>query len=225
MESLPRGFLPYVKNIRLNTEVTRIIPKKKRMVINGLKEVSYSKIISSLPLPNLIRIIEDVPKNVENAVKKLEYNWVFAVNIGIDKPSISNKHWIYFPEDKFIFHRISFPMNLSPFNAPKGKSSITAEISGSKYKHVDREDIEEKVLSNLREAGILNKNDKILFVKTFLINPAYIIYDLNHQKNVEIIDSFLKENGILSCGRFGEWEYFNMDHSILSGRDAALKLR
>jgi len=225
MESLPNGFLPYVKNIRLNSEVTKIFVEKKKMIVNGVREVSYSKIISTIPLPTLVKIIDNVPKEVEDAAKKLEYNWVFAVNIGIDRPKISNKHWVYYPEEKFIFHRISFPMNLSPFNAPKGKSSITAEISGSKYKPVDRDNIEERVLGDLQEAGVLNKNDKILFTKTLLFNPAYIIYDLNHQKNVGVIHSFLMQNGIFPCGRFGEWEYFNMDHSILSGRDIVLKLR
>lgn len=56
------------------------------------------------------------------------------------------------------------------------------------------------------------------------IQYAYVIYDLNHRKNVDTILAYLNSMDIYSCGRFGEWEYFNMDHSIMSGKRVADKL-
>ena len=53
------------------------------------------------------------------------------------------------------------------------------------------------------------------------ILPAYVIYDLQHGRNVNIIRDWLREQGIWSAGRFGEWQYFNMDHSMRSGKQAA----
>jgi protoporphyrinogen oxidase len=51
-----------------------------------------------------------------------------------------------------------------------------------------------------------------------------VIYDLDHSKNAGIIRSWLREHDIWSVGRFGEWQYFNMDHSMRSGRTAAKEI-
>lgn len=37
------------------------------------------------------------------------------------------------------------------------------------------------------------------------------------------VHGFLEEKDIYPCGRFGMWEYYNMDHAILSGKAAAEK--
>jgi hypothetical protein len=49
---------------------------------------------------------------------------------------------------------------------------------------------------------------------------AYVIYTLDHEASVATIAEWLRESGIRTVGRFGEWEYFNMDQAIGSGRDA-----
>ena len=47
----------------------------------------------------------------------------------IDKPSVTNDHWIYFPAPEVIFNRISEMRNFSPDAAPSGKTSLTLEIT------------------------------------------------------------------------------------------------
>lgn len=221
MEALPKGFLPYVKNIHLNAEATNISISNRIVTINDQKEVKFNKLISSLPLPKIIELIDDVPEEIEEATINLEYNIVYAVNIAVDRSNISDKHWIYFQEDDFIFQRISFPMNLSSYMAPNGKSSITAEISTSKHRLIKKEGLMERVIEDLIKADILRKDDRVLFKNMFVLNPAYIIYDLDHKKNVDNIHSYLLEHNIYPTGRFGEWEYLNMDQAILSGKKIA----
>jgi UDP-galactopyranose mutase len=41
---------------------------------------------------------------------------------------------------------------------------------------------------------------------------------------VRIIHDYLERSNIIPIGRFGEWEYFNMDKAILSGKDAAKRI-
>ena len=31
---------------------------------------------------------------------------------------VSDKHWIYFPESEFVFYRVGFAHNLSPYQSP-----------------------------------------------------------------------------------------------------------
>lgn len=221
MNALPDGFLPHVKNIRLNSEVTSISIGKREIEINGKEAIGYDKLISSLPLPVVIGLIDKVPKTIIEAANALEFNTIYAVNLGIDRENISDYHWVYFPEEGFIFHRLSFPMNLSRANAPEGRSSITAEISCSKYKSVCYDSLIDDTIADLKRSHILKESDSIIVRDIRTLCPAYVTYDLNHRKNVNLIHDFLIENGIYPCGRFGDWGYLNMDHSILSGKKAA----
>lgn len=221
IEALPRAFLPYVKQVNLNMEATKIFAQKHEIEFNHKEVIGYDILVATIPLPELIKLIENVPEEVKYAADALQYNSIICVNLGIDRPNVSDKHWIYFHEDEFIFHRISFPMNFSNRTVPEGKSSISTEISYSKYKEIEKHSVVERVIEDLIKAKILQPNDEILVTNVLDIKYGYVIYDHDHRKNVNIIHNFLKEHDIYPCGRFGEWEYFNMDHSILSGKKVA----
>lgn len=221
IEALPKAFLPHVGNINLNQEVSAIYPDERRIVMADSCSRRYDKLISSLPLPRLMDMIDPVPISVQKASSQLRCNKVYSVNIGVNRANISNAHWIYFPEQDFVFHRISFPMNFSPFMAPEGASSITAEISASASKEISEHGLVQRVIDDLILARVLEKDDEILVTDLVSLDPAYVIYNHSHNKNVSLIHQFLCDKEIYPCGRFGMWEYYNMDHAILSGRSAA----
>jgi UDP-galactopyranose mutase len=216
--------------LSLNSKVTRIKHKKNEIEIeyekNGkIKKINSKYVISSLPLPDTIRMFDNVPEDVIKASEALVHNSLICVNFGIKRAGISDKHWIYFPEKKFIFNRISFPMNFSKFTTPKGKSSILVEVTCEKNSKIDLEKIKEQAIKGLIDADILNENDEIDVCDTSHFKYAYVIYDLHHKKKVEEVHNFIKEKNIIPIGRFGEWEYFNMDKTILSGKNAVDKLK
>lgn len=221
IESLPLGFLPHVKNLRLNAVVTRINTKDKTVELSGKEKLEYKSVISTIPLPVLVGMLDDAPSAVADAARALQYNTIHTVNLCIDEPKISDKHWVYFPEDNCIFHRISYMMNFSENNAPSGKSSITVEISESGHKKINRDSILDDTLRDLESLGIIKTRDTVVDHCLMSLTPAYVIYDLNHRKNVDLIKSYMESRGIYPCGRFGDWEYLNMDHAILSGKRVA----
>lgn len=224
IEELPKGFLFLLdkERIRLKSKVTGISIKKKLIYLDDGKKREYNNLISTIPLPQLIKMIVDtIPPEIKNAVNLLRSNSLLAVNLGIDRENISDKHWIYFPEDFYIFQRLSFPMNFSENMAPQGKSSITAEISVVDLQKIDKEALMDMVISDLLLCGIIRDKAEVIFRNIFVLSPAYIIYDHSRKNAVDCIKDFLKEYYIYSCGRFGDWEYLNMDHSILSGKRVA----
>jgi len=224
IEALSRGFLPYVKNIELNSKMTKIFVDKKEVQINYKDTISYDYCISTLPLPVVVKLLDNAPQKLKKVAAELEYNTIYAVILGIDRENISDFHWVYYPEDDYIFHRISFPMNFAESNAPKGKSSITAEISSSRYKKVNYNTLIDDTIRALKKAEVLQDDDEILVKDILTLSPAYVIYTFNHHENVAQIHEFLEQNDIYSCGRFGEWEYLNMDDAILSGKKVVEKL-
>jgi len=213
-----------LSNIKLNKEVIKIDPKKKTIYFKNGKPVRYDKLISTIPLPELVKIVKGIPVDVRKAAKNLKCNSDFIINLGIDKPDLSSKHWVYFPEAKFPLLRLSLPANLSSFTVLPGKSAISVEVFYSQFKKINKKAIVEKVINGLRKAGFLPKNNKILFVKTRDIKYAYVIYTHGRKRNIKIIHRFLKQNDIYPAGRFGEWGYLWMDEAILSGKKAAKEL-
>ena len=238
IEVLPCAFLRYIPSERLwlNATVAAIDNQRRELFLADGRGVRYDCLISTMPLPALVHLLgETVPAKVKESGAGLKHNVVHVVNIGLEGPDLNMEdlmHWIYFPEEKTIFHRVSFPSNVSPCMVPPGCSSIQMEISESVQYPRDRPVMAQQSLKDLVKVGILKAEDtrpvsdggRVRVSQVFTLDPAYIIYDLNHRENIRAINEYLRSCDIISKGRFGEWEYLNMDHTILSGKEAADKL-
>ncbi|HEX2222984.1 MAG TPA: FAD-dependent oxidoreductase [Thermoanaerobaculia bacterium] len=221
IEPLPRALGARLQNVHLDRRVERIELPGKNLVFADGEVVPFEKLLYSLPLPLIPKLFTGVPPEVERACAGLRYQGIYCINLGIDRPDISDKHWVYFYEDLFPFHRLSFPATFSPDTVPPGKSSIATEVAFSKYRPLDQDIAVEQTLTALRAANILRPDDRVELIHTEAIEPAYVIYDLEHARNIGTVRAWLREHGIWNVGRFGEWQYFNMDHSMRSGKTAA----
>jgi len=222
IEPLPKALGARVESmVDLGRTAVKIELPEKRVVFADGEVVPFERLVYTLPLNFIGRFIDRLPAAVERAVDGLASQGIYCVNLGVDREAVSDKHWVYFYEDVFPFHRLSFPANFSPDTAPPGKSSIATEVAFSEARPLAEDEAVEKTIEALQAANILRPDDRIDLVHTERIHPAYVIYDLDHANNVGIIRDWLKENGIWTAGRFGEWQYFNMDHSMRSGKSAA----
>jgi protoporphyrinogen oxidase len=235
IEALPRGFLRYLpaERLWLNAQVTSIDSVRRQVLLCDGRSVRYDYLISTLPLPGLINLCgKDVPSAILKAAHGLKSNVVHVVNVGLVGTDFGIKemmHWVYFPEETTIFHRVGFPGNFSSRMVPSGCSSIQMEISESDYRPRNRAKLIQQSLDDLARVGILKKREtrltsdggRVLVTKVMTLNPAYIIYDLEHHKNTQTIKEYLNGLNIITRGRFGEWEYLNMDHVIISGKKTA----
>lgn len=218
------SFVPYIYNLHLDSEVTSISFKNKSFRISGGKREFYQKLISTLPLPELIKILDDAPSEIKEAAEKLGWTSLYIVNVAVDRHSLSDKQRIYFPEEKFIFHKLGFYQNQSPGMVPSGKSSVSAEISFSKNRKIIRETLVERTIEDLMQAGIIFPDDKIILTHVLTLPYAYVIYDHKRGEAVSFIRQFLEENDIYLCGRYAQWEYQNMEQNILAGEKVAGKV-
>ena len=115
-------------------------------------------------------------------------------------------------------------MNFSPNTTPKGRSSILIEVT-YRNKEIDLEKTKQKILEDLIKANIITENDEIELCVAKNLKYAYVIYDLYHRKNVNVIRNYLIAQNIFPIGRFGEWEYYNMDKAFQSGKNAVEKIK
>ena len=211
--------------VKLRTEATWFTPTSNgvdTLYVEDFEEktIHSEKVVSSLPLPEVINMMDGVPDEVQKAANNLVYNSLVCVMLGVKRPNITDKHWLYFPEPDLIFNRISFPMNFSKYTTPEGCSSILVEVT-YRDKEMNLEDTKRKVLEDLASTNLITESDEITVCEALDFKYAYVIYDLNHNKNVKVINDYLVAHNIIPIGRYGEWEYYNMDKAILSGKQAA----
>jgi protoporphyrinogen oxidase len=224
------GFINYLKkfvpmaNLNLNHEVVAIDPHAKTVSFATGHFAKYDGLVSSIPLPEMIRMIKGAPADVVAASKLLACSTCVLVNIGVNRHDLSNAHMTYFYDEDICFTRLGFPHMLTARNAPEGTGNIQAEVYfSSKYKPLTTspESLIEPVIRDLRKCGLLRENDQILFKNAMLLKYANIIFDLDRASAVKTVHAYLDDLGIAYCGRYGDWGYMWTDESFISGERAA----
>jgi len=151
---------------------------------------------------------------------------VRCVHLGVGRDKLTEKHWIYYPEDT-IFHRIFVQGNASPYCNPAGGFGLTCEITYSAYKPLPLNGaaLAKRCIEDCRRTGMISANDPILATAQYDLPAAYVIYDHGRAQAVRLIRSWLAEHDIILAGRYSEWEYYNSDHAFLAGKRAAEEVR
>lgn len=227
------GYVSYLNSfqaesdVRLNHEVTSINTETKEIEVEDKGKYAYDHLISSLPLPELIPIIKNVPAEVIEASKKLSCSTCVIVNLGIGRSDISKNVWTYFYDKEIVFTRLSFPHMQAKSNVPEGCGSVQAEIYFSKkYKPLKRsaDDFIQETITDLIKCGLFREDDEILYKEAKILPYANVIFDHERKDNLEIVHNYLEDVGIKYCGRYGEWRYIWTDESFKSGMNAASKI-
>jgi protoporphyrinogen oxidase len=227
------GFVSYLKkfvplgSLKFNHALVSIDPVVRQLTFANGIVAQYDALISSVPLPDLVRMIPGVPQDVLEASRRLACSTCVLVNIGVDRHDLSNAHITYFYDEDICFTRLSFPHLLAASNVPPGAGSIQAEVYFSeKYKPLvgSPDDWIKPVITDLHRCGVLKENDRILFSSAMLVRYANIIFDLERAVALEAVHGYLDDIGVNYCGRFGEWGYLWTDESFKSGENAAQKI-
>lgn len=226
------GYVSYLKkfqdlsDIKLNHKVIEIDARAKTLNFANGSTAGYDALVSSVPLPALIPLIQDVPERVKAAAARLSCSRTVLVNIGLKLEEITDQHWTYFYDDEFPFSRLSFPHKYARSNVPDGACSIQAEIYFSdKYKpltgHAD--DWIEPTIKCLMRCGLIKDREDIIHTSTLFAPWGNVIFDHDRPEALKTVHDFLDENGVNYCGRYGDWAYIWTDESFISGENAAEK--
>lgn len=173
-------------------------------LINGTD--SFDHVISTMPLNLIPGILEDVPEKVKSAISKLKYN---SVTTMLWKTEPVEQTWTYYPDAETIFHR---HIHIGNFLQPVKPTYTITECVGKKTQ------------DEMMEAG--KKIDYLLDSLDYNCSDhAYVVYDGNYASSKSIVLKYLDEIGLRTLGRFGQWEYFNMDVCIESALNLVKNVR
>lgn len=206
-------------DIKLNHKVIGINAQDKIITFANGNSITYERLISTLPLPEIINMLPDVPQEVKHAVDGLHWTCGYQVSLGFNRPDVAKYLWFYIYDQDILSARVYSPSLKSSDNVPEGCSSLQAEIFfDCKAKILDKKEVLENTISKFIEMGLFKKED--LIVQDIRFEPyANITFVPSIYKNRQIIIDYLKTLGIESIGRFGKWDYKWTHQAFADGKE------
>ena len=190
-------------NIKYGVDVHSIKynSRNKKWVVDGVHE--YDALINTLPLDQLPSFIDGTPEKVIMASKLLRYNSISNI---LWRTMPTDKTWTYLPEQEYPYHRY---IHIGCYHRPVSNYSISESVGDHSYSEL----IERTHDPFLLEPLSYNHSEH-----------AYVVFDENYHSAVPYILDYLSSIGIYSIGRFGEWQYYNMDVCIKRSMDLAKQI-
>lgn len=179
----------------------------------------YDLLVSTIPIPELIcRLQPAVPQAVAESARDLKFNSIAICMIHVRRDRLGDNFAVMVPEREIVFHRLSKLDFLLPPEEADGSARIMAEVTyraGSPTARMSDGELLDRVVADLARLKFIDGPGDVHAREVLRQRHAYVIYDLNHKANVETVRRHCEgELGILLHGRFGEFNYINMDAVI-----------
>jgi protoporphyrinogen oxidase len=222
-EALPKG-------IHHGKQAVRVDVMGKEVTFTDGSTTTYDHLVTTMPLTELIKCIDDCPAEVREATSDLHHTEGMFVGIGVAEECPSSKCWMYFPESNSPFYRVTYLSNYSPQMTPgPGHFSLLAEVSSSPYKREDPTDVVDRTIHGMVACELLTPEQaehKIVSRQLMRVPYSYPVPTIGRDAALATIQPWLMAHGIYSRGRFGAWRYEigNTDHSVMMGVELADRL-
>ncbi len=210
-------------NIAFGHRATRVDAARRQVTFENGRTENYDALASSIPLPELVKIIADAPDAVRAAAARLRHVQLLCVNMLINRPSLSSDHWFYIYDPDIDIARVSVASNLAPASAPPGVTALQAEIFRRHDEPMDEAALAAKAVRDL--GRVLNfAADDVRMVKPVRVPYSYVISDLHRASSVDVIAKWLDQHRIFPMGLFGAWKYVWSDVAFRSGEATASRI-
>jgi protoporphyrinogen oxidase len=207
LRDLPADCISYGERL-VAVDLARRVAKTSR------REIRFERLISSAPLPDLIRIC-----NVPVDERVFSWNKVLAFNLGFDRKGPSNAHWMYFPDPSVSFYRVGFYDNI--WDDPR--MSLYVEIGLPRNAPVDVEKMQGRVLADLAREHVVDGH-RLVASHHVVMDPAYVHINGSSRAEVARLRPVLADAGVHPVGRYGGWTYCAIEDNIVETRALAQKL-
>lgn len=174
---------------------------------------NFDIIISTLPITHL--------SNMLNFKVNLNFRPVTALYLLINKPKVSDNHWVYFGQKDVIINRMGEFKNFSDYEMPKDKTVLCCEITMD----YPESNLADKAIADLDRIGFINKAD-VLDTKLIKENFGYPIYKKNFDQQVsKAMNYFSQFKNLFLLGRNAEFKHKEIDEIYGSALELLTRLR
>ena len=185
----------------------------------------YDHIISSMPITLLVKNLQGVPQNIQDATEKLKFRNTILVYLKIEGQNVFPDNWLYVHAEELQMGRITNFSNWVPeINNGKKETIVALEYwayNEDQLWKMDNHMLIELAKSEMIKTGLSGDNE---ISEGFVVRipRCYPVYNRGYKEPLKAVEEFLGSVPNLSViGRYGAFKYNNQDHSILMGILAA----
>jgi len=229
-QAIPRAFaqLMPAERIHCAAPVERLVvgPEGPRVVVQGT-EHTFDRVVSTTPIPILMRLLDDVPDRISHAAAALRIHPMLVISLGFKGVDPHQFSSVYFPAEDFLVNRMSSPCTFSPENGPPGCYSIQAEITSTPGGHeLEMKDgsVVDHVVEGLKRNRVLRPDDEPIYSRVERYEYAYVVYERGYEDHFTLVRQWLEDRGVYLHGRFGAFEYLNVDGCVIRSIELAERL-
>ena len=232
MESLVNSYISKFNDkveIITNSNIINVVKENNLFNVklsNGV--VVSDALVSTIPAFEFTKLYENTPKGVLEASCNLKYNSIIIGIIQVSKDLSGDNFAFYVASKEIIFHRISKLDFLGDEYHEDGKVTYMVEITYREndiYDKMSDLEILDNIKIGLKKINFITGDDDIIDTSLNRFKYAYVIYDIDYEKNINVVREYFNRENVYLHGRFGNFEYINMDRAIKDSIELSNKIK
>ena len=184
-------------------------------------------LVSCIPVNILTQIYEGIDLRIASCGRGLRYNNIMIAAATVEEDRAGDNFAFMIADREVVFHRLSKLDFLGESYHRDGTTTYLMEYTyrdDDATKDWDDEKLQVAFAEGLQKIGFIQSPKEIVSFTLKRVPFAYVIYDLCHKQNMSSIRSYFREQGVFLNGRFGNFEYWNMDAVVAESRKVAARI-
>ena len=170
------------------------------------------------------RSYEDLPDPLRELAGLLRHTTITYFDVAARGANPDQPHWSYVPDPALPFYRIGSFTAVEASMSPPDTRTFYVEIS-HQGPQLPLQDVETKLVQQLVEMKLIDRAEDVLFVKRRTIPVAYVLPGAEVEPARLALLAHLREQRVISTGRYGAWVYAAMEDAIWDGMEAARQVQ
>jgi protoporphyrinogen oxidase/dTDP-glucose pyrophosphorylase len=181
-------------------------------------------LVSCIPVNILTEIYSGIDEQAAKCGRGLRHNNIIIATATVSMDRVGNNFAFMVADRDVIFHRINKIDFLGKDYHKNGTVTYMMEYTyrdGDKTAALPDKELQERFIDGLFKIGFVYETSEVQAFTLKRFPYAYVIYDLHHRENMKIIREYFSRQGVYLNGRFGNFEYLNMDAVVAESKKMA----
>ena len=211
--------------IAFNARVIRIDPASRMAWAADGRCWTWDQLVSTLPLPELVRVIDGCPPELVEDADALEFVSLKVLMVLVAAPLGQPPQRVYLADPDIPPHKVAFNHTSSAALRRRPAHAVICEVAYAPEKPPPADAIlERETVDWLVASGLIASPADIAQTRVVDVRYGYPVYTHARPSIVARLRSWLEPRGIHTLGRFGAWDYVNSDACIWQGMTLARRL-
>ncbi len=208
------GHIEYGKRLR---SVTRAEAGIESLHFEDGSSYAPDFVVSTIPLPAFTAMCLGADAPVLKRDGELKFRGMAFVFVRVDKPAVTDNHWIYFPDPSIPFQRMTEFSHFEADMNPAGQTGLALEIAmspGEDAWETSDEQLAARCIESLETLGLLEQSD-VLGIDVERRTHAYPIQTKDHAAHsMAMLQALGEIPRVASIGRQGMFRYCNQNECL-----------